>query len=201
MILTKPQLRKTMRQLVGAMTTAERAAADASICKHLSGFIKKNCPGLLLAFFPSGHEPDIRPVISEAQSTARRVALPVSTPDAMSFRQFCGRERLCAGPWAIAEPDAVCPAVGAEEMSSAALLLVPGLAFTRGGERLGRGGGHYDRFLAFYPDVCSVGVCYGVQVVEQLPAEQWDRAVRWLCTEQGVVRAADGISGQAAGGV
>lgn len=67
------------------------------------------------------------------------------------------------------------------------LLLIPGLAFDMSGNRLGYGGGFYDRLLPHYPDCLLVGFCYYFQIVESLPHDEWDIPVRYLCTEKGLV--------------
>lgn len=62
------------------------------------------------------------------------------------------------------------------------LLLVPGLAFTRAGGRLGRGGGYYDRVLAeLETGARSVGVCFEFQILEELPLEDHDMRVHRVC--------------------
>jgi 5-formyltetrahydrofolate cyclo-ligase len=69
------------------------------------------------------------------------------------------------------------------------VVIVPGLAFTRAGDRLGHGGGWYDRFLsAVRPDCVSVGVCFVDQLVDSLPVEAHDVAVDHVATELGIVR-------------
>lgn len=67
------------------------------------------------------------------------------------------------------------------------ITLVPGLAFTRSGQRLGMGGGYYDRFLADHPDTFSIGVCYGWQLVDELPIEPHDQVVDAVVTPGGVI--------------
>jgi len=63
------------------------------------------------------------------------------------------------------------------------LLLVPGLAFTLGGGRLGRGGGYYDRVLAAPGfGAVTVGVCFEFQILEILPLEAHDILVRHVCS-------------------
>ena len=58
------------------------------------------------------------------------------------------------------------------------IIIVPGLAFTLDGKRLGRGGGYYDRALAeLREDALSVGVCFGFQLLETLPTELHDKSV------------------------
>ena len=55
-----------------------------------------------------------------------------------------------------------------------ALVLMPGLAFTQRGDRMGYGGGYYDKFLAREPDHPTVALCYAFQMVEELPTQEHD---------------------------
>jgi len=58
------------------------------------------------------------------------------------------------------------------------VVVVPGLAFTRDGRRLGQGGGHYDGLISRLGHHClTIGVCYAEQLVEELPTETHDRTV------------------------
>ena len=78
------------------------------------------------------------------------------------------------------ELDIGVPAPQGEEVDPATidLVLVPGLAFTPEGGRLGQGGGHYDRFLpTVRPDCATVGVCFAEQLVDHLPGEPHDHVV------------------------
>ena len=64
------------------------------------------------------------------------------------------------------------------------LVVVPGLAFTADGRRLGQGGGHYDRFLArLRPDCLTVGACFAEQLVRELPTEPHDQPVDAVATD------------------
>lgn len=54
------------------------------------------------------------------------------------------------------------------------LIVVPGMAFDRAGNRLGRGRGYYDRFLSKHPDVRRIGICFDFQLVDEVPAEPFD---------------------------
>ncbi len=67
------------------------------------------------------------------------------------------------------------------------LVIVPGLAFTADGGRLGQGGGWYDRFLSrIRPDCTTVGVCFVEQLLDALPTEPHDIAVDHVVTEHGL---------------
>jgi 5-formyltetrahydrofolate cyclo-ligase len=64
------------------------------------------------------------------------------------------------------------------------VVVVPGLAFTRDGRRLGQGGGHYDRLISrLGPHCLTVGACYAEQLVDELPTETHDRTVHVVVTD------------------
>jgi 5-formyltetrahydrofolate cyclo-ligase len=68
------------------------------------------------------------------------------------------------------------------------VVVVPGVAFTADGQRLGQGGGWYDRFLAaLRDDAVAIGVCFDVQIVDDLPVEAHDRRVHVVVTERRVL--------------
>ena len=67
------------------------------------------------------------------------------------------------------------------------LAVVPGVGFDLAGRRLGRGGGHYDRFLASAPGLPAVGLAYEFQIRDVLPGEPHDRDVNWIVTEERVI--------------
>lgn len=69
------------------------------------------------------------------------------------------------------------------------LVIVPGVAFTRQGQRLGRGGGYYDRFLSrLGQHTVSVGLAFEMQIVEQIPTNEKDMPVDYIITEEGIIQ-------------
>ena len=69
------------------------------------------------------------------------------------------------------------------------VVIVPGLAFTAAGDRLGQGGGWYDRFLSVArPDCVAIGVCFNEQIVDALPTEPHDVTMDVVVTDRGVLR-------------
>ena len=93
------------------------------------------------------------------------------------------------GPYGILEPSIP---EGVEPLLSGwDIIVVPGLAFDRQGNRLGRGFGYYDRFLGGLPvSVPRVGLASAAQLVPEVPVDAWDVPVHALVTEEGVIRAA-----------
>ena len=93
--------------------------------------------------------------------------------------QMLPSEQLAPGRWGIWEPTDEAPLLS--DYSRLDLVVVPGVAFSSDGKRLGRGKSFYDRFLPLVPRAAFVGVCYPCQVVEQIPADPWDIGMDIVC--------------------
>ncbi len=165
----KQQLRKWMRQLNRAVSTADRKSAGERLCCRVEGlpeFAAARCVALFAAL---ADEPDTGPML-ERWAAGRRIVLPRVEGDEMQFYDY-DPESLRSGSFGIDEPqrgEACDPA-------DIDLIIVPGVAFTASGARLGRGRGYYDRYLS-QPALRAfrVGVCYAHQIVDALPVELHD---------------------------
>jgi 5-formyltetrahydrofolate cyclo-ligase len=80
------------------------------------------------------------------------------------------------GPFGVLQP------TGHSASVTPQVLFMPLLAFTASGERLGQGGGHYDRWLEAYPGTLAIGMAWDVQLAEHLPAEPHDRPLAMVVT-------------------
>ena len=135
----------------------------------------------ILLFAPLADEPDIWPLLNEALSAGKSVALPAFVPGTNGYtaRQIVDLDRdVTTGKFGIREPSANCPGVPLNQLD---LVLVPGLAFDRAGWRLGRGRGFYDRLLAKVAGV-KCGVAFDLQVLGELPIEAHDQRVNFIVT-------------------
>ena len=117
------------------------------------------------------------PTVAAAETVLAFTTLP-GEPDTRTLLVWCAATgRLAAVPEADVEP------------TWPDLVIVPGLAFTAAGDRLGQGAGWYDRFLsAVRPDCVSIGVCFAEQLVDALPVEAHDVIMDHVVTDQGVLR-------------
>ena len=92
---------------------------------------------------------------------------------------------LVESRFGLREPGPGAPVVSIDEIG---LVIVPALAYSRTGERLGRGGGFYDRFLArLSPGAVTVGLVLSCQIVDEVPSEAHDQNVGIVITEDGPV--------------
>jgi len=144
-----------------------------------------------LLYWPIRGEVDVRPLAAELWQRGNCVLLPRCRTDAtgeMDIACASGISDLVSGPFSIMEPDArTCPP---DRDTRPTIALIPGVGFDPDGNRLGFGGGYYDRILAQdqMNDTLIVGVAYDFQVVERIPVEEWDRPMHVICTEKGIWR-------------
>jgi 5-formyltetrahydrofolate cyclo-ligase len=169
----KRELRDLMinvrRVAVGMLSPDDRAFAAGSLAEWLEarwprGAVIASYRAVGLELDPSLAAPD--------------AALPwfASREEPMRFRRGAPVER---GPWGIPQPAADAPEVMPD------VVLVPVLAVTPQGDRLGRGGGHYDRWVASLPrrrSVTLVGVAWWAQVVGRIPREPHDLRLDHVAT-------------------
>lgn len=123
-------------------------------------------------------------VVAELETGIVMVFEPVAgEPDLRRFVDWCDAQGIVTvAP--VAEPSAAHPV----DPSGVDVVVVPGLAFTPTGSRLGQGGGWYDAFLADTRPACrTIGVCFEVQVVGDLPVEPHDVRLDQVVTDQRII--------------
>ena len=186
----KDVLRRQIRQARGRRDgRAEDAGRTARLFELLDEAGPWSRPQWKLAHEPRGvvacyasvrGEPNTWTLIEALLGRGLRLLLPVlrREPD----------WAWCHGPWelrpsvaGIFEPST--ERLGAEALGLADLIILPGLAGTPSGDRLGTGGGWYDRALAHArPDALTVLALYDTEVYEELPTDPWDRRVQVIVT-------------------
>lgn len=133
-----------------------------------------------------------QPALLEALATDKCIVIPYCTKDELGGNKL-GLWRLqdfselTPGLWGIMEPPKARWGEPGKEIAPAMidLIMVPGVGFDRHGGRLGHGAGYYDRLLAkVRPDTILCGVCFEVQLFEQIAMESHDVAMDFIVTEK-----------------
>lgn len=170
-MLEKKLLRISMRERKERLTSEEHEKQSERLCRKVLSHTAYARARTLMLFYPLADEIDIRPILKHAFGK-KRVLLPVVQGDDLMLSEYQGEKSLTKrGNYGIMEPTEDAFFKTYEQVD---LVIVPGVAFTGKGDRMGRGKGYYDRFLPCVPNACKIGVCYDFQVVEQLPVEIHD---------------------------
>lgn len=142
--------------------------------KLISHFQKISFEGKTFALYrPLSREVQIKDFEEELQKKRARLCYPRVTDSLQGKMEMIECEpssRWKKGEFGIEEP------VGDQVVSPERLdfILVPGIAFTLDGKRMGRGKGFYDRYLSLAKKAVKIGVCFDFQLVENLKAQEWD---------------------------
>ena len=167
---SKDEIRRTMRERRRALTPAERTASSAIICAKLAAL---DCKSPIAVYLASPQEIDLSPFIRRMLEDGIRIVAPQWNGKTYELAVLKGLDEahLRKGPMGITEP------IEAEIVppQEVGMWLVPGLAFTQSGKRLGYGGGWYDRLLAETPkEAPKLGIAHVFQIVDDLPSEPHD---------------------------
>lgn len=186
--IAKDELRAMVRTRRAAIP--DRVGDDAARTTLLLNALGDWRPGCVAAYVSTGDEPGTADLLDDFAAWAT-VLLPVLSPTPAGPRRdpdwatYEGRPRLRPGLWGIAEP--MSATLGAEAVNRADLVLLPGLAATPAGDRLGTGGGWYDRALSGVAAPRWL-LLHDDEVVDSLPVDPWDLPVSVIVTERRVLR-------------
>ncbi|MEW9519313.1 5-formyltetrahydrofolate cyclo-ligase [Streptomyces tubercidicus] len=152
---------------------------------------RPEAPPTVAAYVSIGGEPSTRALLDLLRAEGVRVLLPVLLADNdLDWALYEGADGLVRAGRGLLEPDG--QRLGPEAVTEADVVLLPGLAVDRGGLRLGRGGGSYDRVLARLARAGAraslVVLLYDAEVLAEVPAEPHDRHVHAAVTPSGVHR-------------
>lgn len=172
--MTKQELRRHIREAKAAYSASQLADMSAAVCRALMSDHHWVDSRTVLFYHALPDEVDLSPLLS----WPKRILLPVVAGDDLRIRRYEGERRLRTGPYGIKEP------VGMEftDYSAIDLVLVPGMAFDRLGNRLGRGRGYYDRLLPLLTHAYRLAVCFPFQLVDKVPSEPHDQFMDYVLT-------------------
>jgi 5-formyltetrahydrofolate cyclo-ligase len=177
----REKLRRTLREKRAVLAEGIVRAMSADVCAAVAALPEFARARRVALYAPVRGEIDPSQLRALLHDRGADVAYPrvVSTvPALLAFCRVAPGEPLTAGKFGIPEPRAA-GAIADDELD---LIIVPGVAFARDGQRLGFGHGYYDRALAAAPRALRIGLCHEFQLVDRLPPRPGDEAVDLILT-------------------
>lgn len=168
--MTKSEVRQEIKRRKAACSLEERVALSSAVISLLSETPQWKQAHIVLLYHALPDEVETRELIQQAFSSGKVVLLPVVVGDDLELRRLPTPDAVHEGAFHILEPDGTV----FTDYAAIDLAIIPGVAFTADGHRLGRGRGYYDRLLSRLTNVYKLGICWPFQLVDALPTEPHD---------------------------
>lgn len=187
--------KRTLRQEIclqrDGLTPEQIGEKSRRIHKRLQSLPQYDQAKTIMFFLTFSSEVDTRPMVEKCLEVGKTILVPkaeLSGRKLLPSRLLNWGRDLEKGNYGIPEPRA--GALRPVSPLEIDLLIVPGVAFDEGGNRLGYGGGYYDRFFPLLrPEVPLVALAFELQIKAALPVERWDRPVHFIITEERLITA------------
>ena len=182
--MTKSEIRKEIFQRLKTQGAGQKSKKDGAIRNKLLLLPEFREAGIVAFFISLDSEVDTAALIDEALAAGKRVVVPAIVGENLKLYGIKDRKAcLAKGPYGVLQPDIS----GARPFPNDQIdvILVPGVAFTSDGARLGRGKGFYDRFLKTLSGrIKKVGLAYDFQILPDLPMTPHDMPVDIVITNE-----------------
>jgi 5-formyltetrahydrofolate cyclo-ligase len=184
--VAKEELRRAARRVRDAVDRAQAYEAAERASEHLLALPAVMAARRVALFASVGSELDCAPVARSLRARGVELAYPrvLRGAQRLKFHVVADESELRRGAFGIPEPPA---GAAAAPVASIDAFVVPGLAFDRGGARVGWGRGYYDRTLAAAPDQLRIGYCFDCQLVPEVPRDRGDLLMHVIVTESGAL--------------
>ena len=177
----KQQLRRIMKTLEAQLSEKYKRTSSQAIAMHLLAMPEYLAAETVFCFVGSSREIDTTDILIHALSSGKRLCVPrCVSPRIMDLCQITSLDQLAPGAYGLLEPSADAPVVQIDDVDFAVL---PCTTCNHSGQRLGKGGGYYDRFLSHYRGG-TVLLCREKLIREEIPVEPHDYPVPWVLTER-----------------
>jgi 5-formyltetrahydrofolate cyclo-ligase len=177
---TKRALRAELIARRARLSPEDRALKSRAVAERIEELEAFREARVVALYAALGTEIDPAEIARRAAGRGVRIAFPRAGHDRRLSFALCAPGDLVRGPLGAAEPPPWAQALDPRELGC---IVMPGVAFSEDGLRLGRGGGYYDTTLREVPLAARVGLAYDVQIVPTLPREPHDQPVDAVVTE------------------
>lgn len=178
--MTKKQIRNQILNQRNTLTNEQVSEASGQIYEALLRS-EQYCQATdLCLYVPIKNEIDLFRFAEVFAAYGKKIWLPRVQDMKMDFFSYeVGITKLAEGAYHIPEPQSDTILIP-EQAEGKCLVVMPGAAFTKERDRIGYGGGYYDRYLARHTCCITVAVCYSFQIVPKLPREETDMKPQYL---------------------
>ena len=177
--MNKDIIRRKIKELRNSLP--EKDVVEKSQIITSMFYDKYSYLNVFLLYYPLGKEVNTINLIEMLFMQGKLVYLPVVKGNNIIFKQFLGFDKMAAGSFKILEP------VGKEIDIEPDILCMPGVAFDKSCNRIGYGGGFYDRYLENNTSIIKTAFAYDFQIVDKIETESFDIPVDEIFTDKCII--------------
>lgn len=181
---TKRQIRSEILKKRRALSEEKQEKMARNCTKRLIELDAFQAASTILVYMSYNGEMMTDYIIDEARRQKKLVAAPIVLGKEMEFFTFSSKEELVPDKHGILEP---IPNNQTKIGDDEALIIMPGVAFDEQKNRVGYGGGFYDRYLEKHQNLKKIAIAYEFQVIDSVPAEEFDQRPDCIITEERVI--------------
>ena len=187
MEVIKEQIRRHFKTRRRTLSCEHVRINSDKICENfLDSDIYKNCQNIL-AYSTIQNEVDLSQIINQALLDNKNLFLPRVEGDSMNFFRINNTDKLQIGSYNILEPQNGT----VYQDSTNSIMLVPGIAFSTQGARIGFGKGFYDKYLSQHNSIFKIGIAYDWQITKSWVTNEFDINMNMIITEKREVKIYD----------
>lgn len=181
----KREIRRKMLALRRALSDDEAVKKAESLTSWILTLPEYKKAKRIMAFLAMKGESNLDGLIARALSDGKEVYVPVCLPERqMEAGRLLDMDHFVRGPLGLRDLPKGYDTVSPEKLD---LVLVPGVACDRKGNRLGMGAGYYDRYLVHVPFEKRIAALWDFQVAEAIPSEPFDERMARIVTDKGII--------------
>lgn len=182
---TKQQIRKEILGIRRNLSPEYMEKSSLMITEKIINHPEYQEAKWIFCYMDAKGEVQTKYLIEHAWKNGKRVVVPKVEGKEMSFYEITGFSQLETGNFGIMEPVSTCIKVDSKDKKS--IMIIPGVAFDQAGNRIGYGGGYYDKYISSHSKMYKMAIAFSVQIVPQIPSEEYDIKMDCIITERGVI--------------
>ncbi|NYT04570.1 MAG: 5-formyltetrahydrofolate cyclo-ligase [Candidatus Methanofastidiosa archaeon] len=184
-MLSKSELRTTVKEKMKNLDYSKKSIMDEKIRNNVYKLPEYMDAEIIFSYVSKEKEVDTVDLINHAINNGKKVCVPLTKKEdnSLEARRIDTLNDLKTGNFSILEPKDCTKILDPKEIE---ILFIPGLAFGTRCERLGRGGGYFDRFLLQSTGI-KVGLAYEFQIFESLPIQKHDIKMDIIITDERII--------------
>ena len=187
LMTSKNHIRDTLRNARQSLSTTEVDTNSQCICEHILALPTYQCATHIACYLSANNEADLKVLIQQAWQQGKQIYLPVINIETktMDFYHYIQNSELTINHYKIKEPN-IKNSTPINPMQLD-LIITPVVGFDAHCNRLGQGGGFYDRYLSQFSEkksVSIIGAAYEIQKLISVPTQDWDIPLDTVITEK-----------------